>query len=59
MNISSIRASHKKPATFDGTSSFEDYLVQFNMVGDLNRWDEETEAMELSTSLRGSSNCVT
>ena len=54
----SLRASHKKPATFDGTSSFQDYLVQFNMVGDLNRWDEETKAMELATSLRGAAQTV-
>ena len=39
--------------TFDGTSS-----VQFNMVDDLNRWDEETKAMELATNLRGAAQTV-
>lgn len=53
-----IRAHQKKPANFDGTSSFQDYLVQFNMVGDLNRWDEEMKAMELATSLRGAAQTV-
>ena len=28
------------------------------MVGDLNRWDEETKAMELATSLRGAAQTV-
>ena len=36
------RASNKKPANYDGTSSFQDYLVQFNMTGDLNHWDKRT-----------------
>ena len=30
-----VRASQKKPANYDGTSSFQDYLVQFEMTGDL------------------------
>ena len=30
------RASNKKPANYDGTSSFQDYLVQFDMTGELN-----------------------
>ena len=52
------RASNKKPATYDGTSSFQDYLVQFNMTGDLNHWEERTKAMELATSLRGAAQTV-
>ena len=53
-----VRANHKKPANYDGTSSFQDYLVQFNMTGDLNCWDERTKAMELATSLRGAAQTV-
>ena len=52
------RASNKKPATYDGTSSFQDYIVQFNMMGDLNHWYELTKAMELATSLRGAAQTV-
>ena len=52
------RASNKKPANYDGTSSFQDYLVQFNMTGDLNNWDKRTKAMELATSLRGAAQTV-
>ena len=40
------------------TSSFQDYLVQFNMTGDLNHCDERTKAMELATSLRGAAQTV-
>lgn len=53
-----IRSSHKKPANYDGTSSFQDYLVQFEMTGDLNSWDEKIKAMELATSLRGAAQTV-
>ena len=52
------RTSNNKPATYDGTSSFQDYLVQFNMTGDLNHWDERTKAMELATGLRGAAQTV-
>ena len=35
----------KGPALYDGKSSCRDYLVQFEMVSDLNRWDENTRAL--------------
>lgn len=53
-----VRSSQKKPANYDGTSSFQDYLVQFEMTGDLNKWDEGMKAMELATSLRGTAQTV-
>ncbi|MCG7879154.1 MAG: hypothetical protein N0C90_22890, partial [Candidatus Thiodiazotropha endolucinida] len=53
-----VRASQKKPANYDGSSSFQDYLVQFEMTGDLNGWDENTKAMELATSLRGEAQTI-
>ena len=43
----------KRPATYDGKSSCRDYLVQFEMIAELNRWDAPTRALELATSLRG------
>lgn len=43
----------KKPPTFDGSNSWQDFLVQFEMVSTVNRWDEYTKAYELATSLRG------
>lgn len=47
------RNFNKKPANYDGTSSFQDYLVQFEMTSELNRWSNKVKAMELATSLRG------
>ena len=43
----------KSPALYDGKSSCRDYLVQFEMVSELNRWTADTRALELATSLRG------
>ena len=45
--------SKKKPATYDGQSSLQDYLVQFELLAEINGWDDFTKAMELATSLRG------
>ena len=43
---------NKKPGTFDGTGSFKDYMVHFEMIAALNNWSERTKALELATSLR-------
>ena len=43
----------KRPSVYEGKSSFRDYLVQFEMVSALNKWDRVTQAMELATSLSG------
>ena len=43
----------KRPSQYDGRSSCRDYLVQFEMIAKLNRWDNVTCAMELATSLSG------
>lgn len=43
----------KKPPTFDGNGSWQDFLVQFEMISSVNRWDNDMKAYELATSLRG------
>ena len=43
----------KKPPTFDGSGSWQDFLVQFEMISTVNKWDGNTKAYELATSLRG------
>ena len=43
----------RKPATYDGSSSWKYHLVQFELVADLNRWPEDIKALELAASLRG------
>ena len=55
-------AKPKRPANYDGQTSWRDYLVQFDMVAELNpwlnRWDRVTKALELATSLRGGARSV-
>lgn len=41
-----------KPQIYDGTTSWSDYLIQFELVAELNRWDDVTKALYLATSLR-------
>ena len=43
----------KRPTQYDGRSSCRDYLVQFEMISKMNRWDNTTCALELATSLSG------
>ena len=48
----------RKPALFDGTTNWQDYIVHFDMVAEINRWDDVTKAMELATNLRGTAQGV-
>ena len=48
----------KKAAEYDGRGCWSDYLTQFEMVADLNGWNDEVKAMELATSLRGNAQSV-
>ena len=49
-----VAVSHRtKAPLYDGTSSWTDYLVQFELVAELNGWDDGLMAMHLATSLRG------
>lgn len=43
----------RKPATFDGAMNWNDYIVHFDMIAELNYWNDETKALELATSQRG------
>ena len=52
----SQEAIHKpnvKPPTYDGTCSWLDYYAQFELVGELNGWNEGVKAMYLASGLRG------
>jgi hypothetical protein len=44
---------YRKPANYDGKTDWQDYFVQFEMVAELNQWDDRTKALELATNLRG------
>ena len=43
---------NKKPANYDGKTSWSDYLIQFEMIAELNYWNDVTKAYELATSLK-------
>jgi hypothetical protein len=43
-----------KPSTFDGKSHWTEFLVQFEMVADVNGWEGERRAAELAACLRDS-----
>ncbi|MES9883163.1 MAG: C2HC-type zinc finger protein, partial [Sedimenticola sp.] len=52
-NDSPSYKTHKKPPIYDGHSSLQDYLVQFEIIAEMNQWSDTAKAMELVTSLRG------
>ena len=43
----------KKVSTYDGKSSWADYLVQFEIAAEMNNWTQRQKAMELATCLTG------
>ena len=45
--------SNAKPRVFDGNEDFGDYLSQFEMVSDLNKWDYHTKSLQLASVLAG------
>lgn len=44
----------QRPTAFDGTSSWEAYKIQFEIVAEINGWNNEERAAFLATSLQGS-----
>ena len=47
-----------KPTSYDGSSCWNDYAVQFEMLSEMNGWGDEVKAMYLAANLRGSAQCV-
>ena len=41
------------PTPFDGSCPWDDYKAQFELVAELNGWDDSTKALYLATNLRG------
>lgn len=44
--------------TYDGSTPWEDYVVQFELISELNGWAEQTKALQLAASLRGPAQAV-
>ncbi len=49
-----LRQPMRKPAVFDGQSSWEAYYTQFELLSDLNHWSVDQKSSYLAVSLRGS-----
>ena len=47
-----------KPDTYDGRSSWTDFITQFEIVCRLNNWSSEIKALQLAACLRGSARSV-
>ena len=47
-----------KPGTYDGSGSWSDYLIQFNLIADYFRWTDYDKALQLATHLRGTAQGV-
>ena len=43
-----------KPQLYDGLSDIDEYLIQFNIVSEINKWNEHSKALHLASSLTGS-----
>ncbi|XP_069120907.1 uncharacterized protein [Argopecten irradians] len=49
---------YRKPASYDGKDNWEDYLVQFELLSEMNSWDDKSKALELAIALRGAAQGV-
>ena len=47
-----------RPSPFNGSTSWEDYKAQFEVVANLNQWDRRTKAAYLAVSLSGHAQAV-
>lgn len=47
-----------KPPVFDGTTTWSNYLTQFELVAEMNDWNQHQKALNLATSLRGEAQSI-
>ncbi|PIK53316.1 hypothetical protein BSL78_09795 [Apostichopus japonicus] len=52
------RRANVMPPQFDGASNWDDYMVQFELISELNSWTEQTKALYLAASLKGQARAV-
>ncbi|CAC5380886.1 unnamed protein product [Mytilus coruscus] len=55
---SAYARGNKKAVTYDGFGSWQDYIVHFELIAEINGWDENTQALELATCLRESAQAI-
>ena len=51
-------SAYIKVPVYDGKLSWKDYLVQFELAAQENRWNPQTRAIRLACSLRGSAQAL-
>ncbi|KAJ8035748.1 hypothetical protein HOLleu_19521 [Holothuria leucospilota] len=47
-----------KVPSFDGSTPWEDYIVHFDMISELNGWDDTAKALQLAACLKGIAQAV-
>lgn len=52
-DVGAPRKLLQKPTTFDGSTLWESYYAQFEIVADINNWNDFQKAAYLATSLKG------
>ena len=57
-DVSAPRKLLQKPTTFDGSTLWESYYTQFEIVANINNWDDFQKAAYLATSLKGTALAV-
>lgn len=46
------------PPQYDGSTSWDDYAVQFELIAELNNWPEAAKALYLAASLKGQARAI-
>ncbi|KAJ8026789.1 hypothetical protein HOLleu_31728 [Holothuria leucospilota] len=47
-----------QPPQFDGLTNWDDYLVQFELISELNGWSPDTKALYLAAGLKGQARAI-
>ena len=46
------------PSPFDGTSNWDDYVIQFELIAEINGWPDTRKALFLAASLKGQARAI-
>ena len=55
---SQIMHNKVKPQKYDGSEDFGDYLTQFNLLSELNGWNQVTKSLNLAGALSGNARAL-